>query len=299
MREEPMNKTRLYIIAALVAGAAILLISKYVDFSGTPDLPRVKNGADEIRIRSTAKNINIKLIHRDGRWFVADSAYPGNAAFLDALVKKLGAMKIAEQITAKENYARYDLDTDRAMEIELLSGGKKLRHVRFGKSAQNQSMLYAGIEGEKGVFLVEGIRMTDLPTDETALRDKTILTFVRADIEKIRAQGQAYSFTLLPVKDGDKTEWKVDGGVSDTGKAETFAAGFDAITADRFLETKPSGTPLVTITVSAKGADTTLAIYPKDAEGYYPAVTSAVGYPFLLSEAKATRYLKKPADLRP
>jgi hypothetical protein len=107
-----------------------------------------------------------------------------------ALLESLRSARIKEFVTeSPKTPAEYGLD--RPVRLVLWLGEEKeraSRALRFGAVVPDRQAVYAQREGEPGVFLVEEGFFKTLPLSVTGLRDKTVLAFDRAKVERVELE---------------------------------------------------------------------------------------------------------------
>jgi hypothetical protein len=107
---------------------------------------------------------------------------------------------------AKENDP-YGLD--KPVETISLTGKKMEQTLLLGKSSETKDQpakepdRYARIKGEDAVYVVDGRSLKSLKTDPDELRDRSLLNFNPADIEKVEIGLDGKQFTAVKNKDKD------------------------------------------------------------------------------------------------
>lgn len=153
--------------------------SKTFSFTETPD---------EVHIYSPSRQID--LISSDGgnTWVIGKEKYPANSLYVSGLIDKFSTIHATNKVGSVKNEAainRFELDETSCISVVAKKDGKLLRSIQIGKSPAGVQKVYATIDGEKDIYLVEGNLRTAFDYEEDYLREKTIYSLDEASIKSV------------------------------------------------------------------------------------------------------------------
>jgi hypothetical protein len=294
-----MNK-KILISCSIIAVLLLYIIVTNVRRSGdVPDLPKWDGSADEVLI--TSKEGAIKLFKKEGKWVVGENAYPADAKAIGEIEKRFRDMRLADLISSKAYYAKYDLTPDKYIEVILKKGDAILRKFKIGKKSPTNRHTFIRVDDQPEIYLAEGTFDLVLNKSLDDFRDREVLKINREAVSSftVEYQGRTYAFSREQVKKADEKgaakdsgkkpvrtswgDWKCRGYESvllDKSRVETLLQSLDPLRASSFPETPKEELPQRVCTVQIKSGqkDITLTIYKKDA--LYTGTTSEIPYIF-------------------
>jgi hypothetical protein len=312
----------------IVLVAVILALSLYLVFRN-PDrthyeLPKIPEiaGADISKIEISKQGSTIILNKKDNEWHIEPKGYLADVDKVKAMLDGMEKLTVTTLVSESENYNRYDLDDDKKITVKAWQGDALKRDLEVGKTASSFQHTFVKLSGDARVYHGQGNFRGQFDQTVEGLRDKTVLSFDRNEIQEIHiTKGKeviALKRTEVPVevstsgKDDAKEApapepqtkkvWQTaEGKEGDEAKIDRLLMTLSNLHCEKYVDDKKKedfSEPVWTALL--KGAkDYTLSIFSKknkDANDY-PAISSQIDYPFLLPKWQADRLMKKPEDM--
>jgi hypothetical protein len=298
-----MNK-KILISCSIIALLLLYIIVRNVKRSDdVPDLPEWEGSADEVLI--TSKEGAIKLFKKEGKWAAGEDAYPADAKLIGEVEKRFKEVRLADLISTKGYYAKYDLTPDKYIEVILKKGDATLRKFKIGKKSSTNRHTFIRVDDRPEIYLADGTFDLVLNKSLEDFRDHEVLKINRDTVSAftVEYQGRIYAFSREPVKKADEKSEAKDGGKKpvqpswgdwkcrgyeavrlDKSKVETLLQSLDPLRASSFPETPKKDLPQRVCMVQIKSGqkDITLTIYKKDT--FYMGTTSEIPYIFTVDK---------------
>ncbi len=304
------NKIFFLSIAAIALMAVYLFFGDFFRTSDYSSLINIKSDAEEIIIKKTGTEI--KLIKKDGKWFVGKNMYPADAELIKNIEKDLKAIKISDQISKGDFASKYDLDPEKAVEIKIIFANKAQKIISAGKKSSTNKHIYIKTDGKPEIYLAAGNIDSAVTKSEDDFRNREIFKISPDSVSsfEISYKGLKFSFVkkaeertekiLLP--DGktasEDKKVKADIWIStgneniklDSEKVAALISDLNPLRASSFIydEKKPLN-PLAAIKLKSSGKDFELAVFEKKNDKY-PAKSSESVYLFNLDENAAKKF---------
>ncbi|HDO22173.1 MAG TPA: DUF4340 domain-containing protein, partial [Nitrospirae bacterium] len=276
------------------------------------DLPEIKHidKSDISRLTIKKKGSEIRLKRDNKRWIVSPGNVPADGGKVDKMLSDISGLKLTAVVSESKNYPLYKLDEAHRIEVEAFKGDDSLIKIEIGKPAQSGRHTYIKLGNDQRVFLVSNELRSGFDKTVASLRDRLVMKIVE-QINEVRLYDGKRKMTIVRseaaapvnVNRGQKAQeakkpkpqWRTAKGQHVKGaEVEDIINTFSNLLCDEFIagKTKKDFTSPV-YTVSLKGTKTyTISIF-KEKNGKYPAVSSESNYPFLISEWKAEKIMKK------
>jgi len=213
-----MSQKRVWISGALLLAAIILIIGweeglKPRTEKKASESTRVFPGFDAKLVkkieltRGSKKDI---LSTRDSSWVVETEA--GYQADAEGITKVLESVKKlacgTEVASGQEQFSRFDLDKDKALELKLYGGKNQvLADFYIGKRGTTYSSSYFRKEGDNKICLAYENLTTIFDRTNDTWRDKNILNFTAADCKTLKIEDGA-TITWLD-KNLQENKWEM------------------------------------------------------------------------------------------
>ncbi len=277
-----------------------------------PEVPKIA-AADITKITVKKNGSETVLVKESDRWLVGEKRYPADENKVKDMLKGVSDLRLTALASESKNYAVYELDEKKRIEVAVYKGDRLLRRLNIGKPASTYRFTFVMLDDDPRVFQAEGDIKSDFNRTVSELRDRKVMAFTD-DITQLvlKRDGEEIKFvrTKAPVsvdtaakpeseeKQQEKKEgasaWKTAGGRAARAKEiEGIISTLSDLRCDGFIEDRKKEdfkSPVFTATL--KGVNTyTISIFGKK-DGKYQAVSSTSEYPFLLSEWKAKRIMK-------
>jgi hypothetical protein len=309
----------------IIIVAIILVLSLYLLLRKTDrtlyQLPKVPplSKPEISRIEISKGDISIVLNRNDKNWGIAPQGYPADNGKVKKMLDIIGQLTLTALVSESKNYTRYDLDDENKITVRAWAGNTLSREFDIGKTAPSYRHTFVKLQGDHRVYHArENFRQTFDHTLEN-LRDKTVLSFEKTEIQEIHISKEEISLVLilkeLPMEESAsrgpeaqiplplKTEWQSsDGRGADKSEVDRLLTTLSHLRCERYVdEYKKEDFAKPIYSIQLKGVqDYGLSIFErmdKDVKSY-PATSSQNDYPFLLPERKAQTIMIDPDKMR-
>ena len=275
-----------------------------------PVAPIAKDGVDTLEVTKAGATTIIKKTG-DTYALVKPVAFPADKDAAKQAFEAFDKLEWERVVSDKKaRHGEFELGDD-SLRVVAKKGDTVLADLRVGKTA-NQSTLIR-LEGKDAVWSVNGIQKYYVDKDPTAWRNKSIMTFVEKDAEKLTVTAKDGSKIVLgkpaPTDAGAPADWKV---VESTVKVDKFdkttATGvvsqLASWSANEFADAaKPEetglDTPELTISVGLAGGKTLTALIGKkkgEEDTYVKLATGPQVY--VVKKWSLERLNKRPIEFR-
>lgn len=298
-----MNKKILISCSIIAVLLLYIIVSNVKRSNDVPNLPKWEGSADEVLI--TSREGVIKLYKKEGNWVAGENAYPADAKVIGEIEKRFKEIHLADLISSKGYYAKYDLTPDKYIEVILKKGGTTLRKFKIGKKSSTNRHTFIRINDQPEIYLADGTFDIVLNKSLDDFRDREVLKVNREAVSAFTVEylGRTYAFSREQVKKEDEKSAAKNGGKKparlswgnwrcrgyesvqlDKSKVEALLQSLDPLRASSFPETPKKRLPWKVCTVQIKSGqkDITLTIYKEDA--LYMATTSEIPYIFTVDK---------------
>ncbi len=156
-----------------------------------PATPRIET-ADISRVEIQKAGGNLTLKRANDGWRLNPGDYPADTAQVERMLKSVAELTVTALVSETQSYARYDLDTERRIEIRAYSQDRLVRQFTVGKAASTFRHTHVLLGEDKNVYHAAGSFRWEFDKAVDELRDKTVLTFDRDAVSAIdlTAEGQ-------------------------------------------------------------------------------------------------------------
>ena len=305
------NKIFFLSIAVIVLMAVYLFFGDLFRTSDYSNLINVKSDAEEIIIKKSGTEI--KLIKKDGKWFVGKNMYPADAELVKNIEKDLKAMKISDQISKGDFASKYDLDPDKAVDIKITFANKSQKIISAGKKSSTNRHIYIKSDGKPEIYLAAGNIDSAVMKSEDDFRNREIFKIQSGSVSSFEISYKGLKFSFIKkteektekilIPDGKQTtedkkinidSWTCSGFENiklDSEKIASLLSDLNPLRASSFIEDekKPSN-PIATVKIKSAGKDFELAVFEK-INDKYPAKSSESVYLFNLDENIVKKFL--------
>jgi hypothetical protein len=252
---------------------------------------------DVNRIVVSGKGNEIELARKDPSKWVASKpeSFPVKQALLMTNLRTLTNLK-AKEIIDEPSKEGDPYGLDKPEESIVLSGPKLEQTLIVGKAVEKKEVAskepdrYARLKGDETVYVIDGRNLKGLKTDPSELRDRSLLSFNPAEIERFEieidgkqwaaAQNKEKTWTIeKPEKKTNADAWTVTGVLWDLKDLEWKSL------------TKPIPENLGPLDLDKPGL--VVSIFKKDDK---QPITLKVGWKAVPSESKEPAKDKKPPE---
>ena len=285
-----------------------------------PKLPEVTK-VDISKVEISKADTSIVLNRKDNKWYIAPQEFQANTSKVKNMIDTVEKLTLTALVSESKNYDRYDLTDDKKITVRVWIGEGLEREFEVGKPATSYRHTFVKLAGDNRVYHArENFRgIFDQTVDK--LRDKTVLSFEKADIQEIRITKGGHSGvfakaqipvevsatpehdTKAPPSAKTETIWKnSEGKEGDESKLNQLLNTLSNLHCEKYIDGQKKGeftNPIYTIRLNA-AQENSLSVFAKkqkDDKSYYPAISSGNDYPFLLRERQGDNIMKDPKDL--
>ena len=296
------------VIIAALAGYLLLRSSDRTQYT-LPAVPAL-SAADITQVQITGGGQTQTLARKDGRWVMEPQGFPADPKRVNEMLETLAGLALTALVAESKTYTLYELDPDHRINVKAWQGDQLKRDLDVGKAAPSFRHTFVKIAGDDRVFHARDNFRFRFESALEDLRDKTVLTFNRQDLQEIHITKAAASVTLTrapakPEAPADRPPapqaWQgTDGRHANAAVVEMLLAELVDLQCQAFIDNRDktgSGPPIYSILLKGP-QDHTLSIFAsagKD-ESTHPAVSSGSDYPFQLSTDQVQRIMKNPEE---
>jgi len=300
-----------YIILLVI----IIALSSYI-FSRSKnrtnyELPEIaeiqKSEVSKIKIKRPGEKV---ILEKSGElWNLLPEVYPADKNKIENMLNKASGITLTALASESKNYAVYDLDEKKRIEVELFKEEQLLRKIFIGKPVSSGRHTFIQIADDYRVYHADGNLKNVFNKNIADLRDKKTLK-INDDIVKVTLIDGKKELRLFknPVdtvketpsekEDKKKTQpsysWQTEKGrdVPD-GTVNEIINMLRDFECDEFINDKKKEdfkSPSYKVILS--GAEDYSISFFNEKNGKFEAVSSQNDYPFLVSEWRAKRIMK-------
>jgi hypothetical protein len=301
--------TSLIVLVLVLAGLGAYIYfveSKKPPEGETPAGPKVfsvkADAIDEVTVKSAGGD-RTTLKKAGGAWQISDPiATPADEAEVSGLVTNLASIENLRTIEENPGDLKaFGLAEPRVEVGFKTAGGKQVQRLLIGEKTATSGDLYAKLPNEKKVFLIAGSFDATFNRSTFDLRQKTVLTIERDQVDQVTVQSEGSTIELTRSADA----WALARPIkapADYGSVEGLigrvqSAQMKAIAAQEAADLKPYGLdkPAASVTFGLGSSRATLLIGGKaDSATVY---AKDVSRPMVFTvESTLLDELKKPAD---
>jgi hypothetical protein len=198
------NFTQLIILGAVIVGLVLFLV-----FNNTsrmnyqlPEVPKVaREDISKITVTSPAGAVELQ---KDGdAWKIMPQGFPVTKTMIDSMVQEISELSLTELVSDnKEVYSRYNLDDAQKINVTAYKQDQVVRKYDIGKNAPSQHT-FIRLDGNQNVYRAKGdFKLTfDKKVDD--LRDKTVFSFAKEDVNSIEAVYEGKTVNVLKFVEKD------------------------------------------------------------------------------------------------
>lgn len=263
-------------------------MAKHAPGALVASLPDIKLSAEDaeqvtkIEIRNADKG-EVVLEKEGETWMMTKPvAYRAHQQNVKSLLDNLKELKLKDTIDPGDSqYATYDLDGEKSVQVTAYKGSDKALELHFGKSGSRGQMTRMG--DQPGVYIAGGYSSYLYTREVKNWRDGEILKFEDANVVSVEIKNENGAFSFS--KNGEEWTGSFKGqkfATLDGEKVKDLLRAYKSLNADDFADEKPDAEtgldkPVATVKLTLKDDGGTHALL----------VGATVG------DTK-TRYAKKP-----
>jgi hypothetical protein len=316
----PIKKEYL-ILVAIIIGLSLYLFLRNPDRAlyQLPQLPPVdQKTISKIEISKAGGSIVLKK--KDEQWYIAPEEYLADKDTVSNMLDTIEDMTLTAMVSESKSYERYDLVDDKRITVRAWTGENRKRDFGVGKPASSFRHTFVKLAGDDRVYHARNNFRRKFEQTTESLRDKTVLSFRKEDIQQIRITKAKEDFLLSrtsssteasteeesnadkPSAQKEEALWQsADGNKADKAEIDRLISTLSNLRCKTYMDdTKKEGLSNPIFSIALKGVEEhRLSVFEKkDKEAQiYPAVSSANDYPFFLDQRQADKIIKMPDGL--
>jgi uncharacterized protein DUF4340 len=257
----------------------------------------------EIKLERGGQTITIE--NRDGKWMITQ---PFNAAAdqsaVDSIARDVASARIERKLSVStDDLKSYGLN-EPAVSIDVKLNNGEEHRIRLGSKDFSGLTVYAQIEGESDVALLQGSLLSDADKSLEDLRDRSVLGISQYDLATLDLDNENGHIALVK-RDAD---WSLKSPVEAEADDEQVRSLINELTSAKvadFLKENPSelskyglDKPRIALTVKLQdGGERNLSIGAK-IDGDYYAKSADRSEVFKVTSALYDKLNAKPSELR-
>ena len=311
-------KKEYLILILIIAALSAYLLMRSSD-RALYELPEIaaleQNKINKIQISKGSQTI--VLNKKDNKWYLEPHGYAADMKKVKDMLDTFGGFTLTTLVSESKDYGRYELNAEKRITVKAWQQEALKRHFDIGKPASSFRHTFVRLDGDDRVFHADDNIRSKFDLTEKDLRDKKVLSFKPADIHEIQITKDKTSLKLvrsqMPVtsqpEKSDTTpqvalrfEWQSTDGIKvNEPNLNRLVTTLSNLNCTAYIDGRGKETfssPIYSVTLTG-GQNYQLRIFAKlqkDDENY-PAISSASGDPFFLSDSQAQQIMKSPEEM--
>ncbi len=308
----------------IILGVILILLVGYLIFKNSnktnyklPSINKIKKD-DVIKVALLKSNKTVVIQKENDKWYIIPEKYPVNGTKIDDMLKILTDLTITDLVSESKNYALYELDDEKKVNVKAYSKDDKIiREFEIGKTASTYNHTFIKLVDNPNVYYAKEDFKSKFDVKADDLRDKTVMKFDLKQITsmtmnntkekfainktsnntdiKIDSKNSSSSSSSKSSETPSKDVWKTDAGIEvNDDEVSDILETLSNLNCENYINNKTKkdyNFPIYSLTL--KGTkEYTILIFKKDGESY-PAISSENDFPFLLTSWKAEKMMKK------
>lgn len=302
-------KNRVYLITLSILVVALGL---YIVFRDTNkiqyQLPEVepfqKDRITEITYKKGDRTVTLRKDQET--WTIQPDGFPADSSKVGRLVDAVAGVAPVDLVSDKKAYEKYSLNEQERIEVTVFGDEEQLTSFYLGKESSSGRYTYMKLPDDPNIYSAQGSLKRNFLFDESALRDKQVLSFNAEDITRIVFEDDETTVLTKLLAENDAAPEEENGSGGDA-PAESAPARDDFVWKDeegtiienqkidewlkraallkcKNFDSRPQNAEIIGVVTLTDVSDNryTLTLYEKDENGY-PATSSMTDYQFYLS----------------
>ena len=183
-----MKKRKIILITLDLVLLAVLIVQIAVSSVDPRKTFLLSEKPDEVHIYNSGKQIDLYSSDNGETWVIGEHKYPANSVFVQDLIEKFSKLNAINKVGSVKNEAsidRFGLNEFACISVSAKKGGNVIRSLQIGKSPAGVQQVYATVDGEKDIYLIEGNLRNSFDYEEDYLRDKRIYEIPAESIKSV------------------------------------------------------------------------------------------------------------------
>ena len=284
-----------------------------------PELPLVDQKAIT-KIELTTTDGSIVLEKKGDQWHIAPEGYLADDDSVRNMLDTIEDITVTALVSESKSYDRYDLSNDKKITVKAWEGKELKRSFDVGKAASSFRHTFVKLADDDRVYHARSNFKRKFEQTVDSLRDKTVLSFPKEDIQKIRITDAKADVVLkristvpeVPDKEEstadtstaqkEETSWQSeDGRNADKAEIDNLIRTLSNLRCKTYIDnTKKEDLSNPILSLTLEGVEEySLSIFEKKTKETqnYPAFSSGNDYTFFLEQWQADKIMKTPDKL--
>lgn len=273
-----------YIIAAVIIAASVLYLLLRDDSKVNYEIPVLGEVDKEavIAVEFTGEEGSVSLRKEGETWKISPQGYRASASEVNRLLTELSALSIADLISPREDYGRYELDDDKAVYVTMSTIEGTAREFYTGKISSTSIYTYVRLKDRKGVYSVRGNLQSLLSFSMDKWRDRQVLNFNPDEAAALQLVKSAETVLLTKTAVTETPGWSRDGeAMEDPTAMDNHMKTLGMLNTIGYIDDEIDGEAQAVVTITTASGVHTLSIFDKQEKGY-AATSSYVDGTFLI-----------------
>ncbi|MFO7749650.1 MAG: DUF4340 domain-containing protein [Desulfobacteraceae bacterium] len=304
-------KKEYFVLAAVIAALSVYLLlhKENRDNYVLPEMASLEV-SDITEIDIEKQESRFSLEKKEGSWFVNQERFPADSEKIDTIIDVVKDLDVTALVSEKNDLARYHLDRENKIRVEVMAGDETVRKFDLGKPAPTYHHTFVRLEGDKKVYHARTDFRSDFDVTLDDLRDKTVFSFDRKSVQTVAVEKEgkrevffqeersqeAKASPETPAEEKEQKVWQAKSGVGfDKEALNALLSMVSDLSCSGYAGSGPGqeapgrDEPICKITVD----DATLRLYGKNQAERYLGISSQNRYPFLLDRIQADDLISK------
>jgi hypothetical protein len=251
----------------------------------------------------------LELVKKETHWVIEPQGYRADTITIKNMLNQLADLTVTDLVSESESYERYDLNSEKRINVQSFAGGQKTLEFDIGRPAATYQHTFIKLEGDPNVYHARGSLKNTFDQTTENVRDKVVLAFERSDVTAVEIRKGEKSAILSkvdptaqdPSKVQDQAEqaeaqipdaqtgWLAEGDRKiDQAVMEQLLSAMSQLKCEGYLEQPVEApAPAWVLTFKADQQAHSLTLFPKAQGGNrFAAKSSGTPYEFWLPEAR-------------
>ena len=193
----------------------------------------------------------VELIKENDRWMVLanNKKFRADQNLIQSLINGLNHLSPESLVSnKKDRWVRYEVTDSLGTHVQLYNGEYPKADLIFGKVSYSAQSVrsYVRLTKENTVYRINGSQASEFNRDINGFKDKTVISSVQDDWEKLTFSYPADSSFVL-AKTGEK--WGIAGQTTDSTEIAHFLSSVSKVNHYQLAKNEPEGTPDFRLTI--------------------------------------------------
>lgn len=304
------SKKELIILVLIIAAAVGYLLFRQTDRL-TYKLPQVAklDTADIVKVAVKGPSGDLLLEKKADKWQLMPQGYIPDPKKVDDILDTISTLMVTTVVAEKSSDARYDLGPGQRIEVTAWDSNGIVRQFSLGKAADTFRHTFVKLPEDNRIFHAKDNFRDRFDLSVAAFRDKQVMTFDPDPITSMTVTRNDQTFDWVSIEDNSShdTDKKVssekrwqttDQKEMDHAKINKLLRTLSALRCQSYLE---NGDPAVSnpavwaIELQESSGNHRFTLYSEvtqNEDKFWPATSSMVSDPFLLSEWQAKEFME-------